>query len=101
MMRRLRSYGLSGERVRVYTLIGNEPIADCRRRIEEVIAHGFHPWPQRLRPLDYLGGALPTRFDWDEPTLIAFQRFYSLKALWGRIKPDAFHYQGRYPLAGV
>jgi hypothetical protein len=60
-----------------------------------------HPWPQRLRPLDWLGGDLPTRHDWDEPTLIAFQRFYSTRGFWGRLKPEEFYYQGRYPLRGI
>lgn len=98
MMRLLRSHGYEGERVRVYTLIGNEPYEDCLRRVAEVIQHGMHPWPQRLRPLDWLGGPLPCRHDWDEPTLIAFQRFFGLAALWGRMRPDEFWYQGRYPL---
>lgn len=100
MMRLLASRGYTGERVRVYTMIGNEPVADCLRRIQEVIDNGCHPWPQRLRPLDWLGpdGTLPTRYDWDEPTLIAAQRFYSVKGLWGRMKPADYFYQGRYPL---
>lgn len=100
MMRLLRAHGYSGEKVRVYTLIGNEPIAGCQRRITEVIEAGCHPWPQRVRPLNWLGpdGTLPTRYDWDEPTLIAFQRFYSIKGLWGQMKPEEFWYQGRYPL---
>jgi hypothetical protein len=100
MMRLFKSRGYSGEKVRVYTMIGNEPIESCTRRIHEVIAHGFHPWPQRLRPLDWLGpdGTLPCRFDWDEPTLIAFQRFYSIAGLWKKIKPKEFFYQSRYPL---
>jgi hypothetical protein len=98
MMRLLRRHGYHGERVRVYTMIGNEPIAACRQRIEEVIESGCHPWPQRLRDLDWLGGPLPVYHDWDEPTLIAFQRFYSIAGLWGRMKPEEFWYQGRYPL---
>jgi hypothetical protein len=98
MMRLLASRGHAGERVRVYTLLGNEPVGDCLRRVREVIGHGCHPWPQRLRPLDWLGGPLPCRFDWDEPTLIAAQRFYSVRGLWGRVAPEDFHYQGRYPL---
>lgn len=100
MMRLLRSHGHLGERVRVYTLIGNEPIEDCQRRIREVIDAGCHPWPQRLRPLNWLGpdGTLPCKHDWDEKTLIAFQRFYSIAGLWGRMKPEDFYYQGRYPL---
>ena len=98
MMRLLKFYGYKGEKVRVYTMIGNEPIADCVKRIREVIDSGFHPWPQRLRPLDWLGGPLPCRHDWDEPTLIAYQRFYSIAGLWKQMKPEEFYYQQRYPL---
>jgi hypothetical protein len=98
MMRLLRHHGYSGERVRVYTLLGNESIADCLQRVQEVIREGCHPWPQRLRPLDWWGGPLPCRHDWDEPTLIAAQRFYSYRGLWGRMQPEDYFYQGRYPL---
>ena len=98
MMSLLRSHGITGEKVRVYTLIGNEPKAACLQRVREVIANGCHPWPQRLRPLDWRSGPLPVRHDWDESTLIACQRFYSLKALWGRMRPEEFYYQGRRPL---
>lgn len=100
MMRLLKAHGQTGEKVRVYTMIGNEPIADCLQRVEEVIANGCHPWPQRLRPLDWRGpdGTLPVKFDWDEPTLIAFQRFYSIRGLWGCHRREDFWYQGRYPL---
>jgi hypothetical protein len=99
MMRLLKAHGHTGEKVRVYTLIGNEPKADCLKRIREVIANGFHPWPQRLRPLDWREGPLPCRHDWDEPTLIAVQRFYSVAGLWKRLKPEEYFYQQRYPLA--
>lgn len=100
MMKLLRKHGYQGEKVRVYTMIGNEPIDACHQRIREVIESGMHPWPQRLRPLDWLGpdGTLPCKFDWDEPTLIAYQRFYSIAGLWKRNEPKDFFYQGRYPL---
>ncbi len=101
MLRLLKANGVPGEKIRVYTLIGNEPIADCLLRVNEVIAAGAHPWPQRLRPLDWLGGPLPTLYDWDEPTLIAFQRFYSIAGLWKCLRPEDFFYQQRYPLRGL
>jgi hypothetical protein len=101
MMRLLRSHGYGGEKVRVYTLVGNEPKEACHQRVREVIENGCHPWPQRLRPLDWLGGPLPCRHDWDEPTLIAFQRFYGIAGLWGRLDPNEFFYQSRYPLRGI
>lgn len=100
MMRLLRTHGIHGDKVRVYTMIGNEPIDVCHQRIREVIANGMHPWPQRLRPLDWLGpdGTLPCRYDWDEPTLISYQRFYSNAGLWKPRPPEAYYAQGRYPL---
>lgn len=101
MMRLLKKHGYTGEKVRVYTLLGNEPIDDCHARIRCVIEHGCHPWPQRLRPLDYLGGPLPTRHDWDEPTLISYQRFYGNAAFWKKLEPQDFEYQGRRPLRAV
>lgn len=101
MMKLLSHHGFTGEKVRVYTLIGNEPIEICHQRIREVIKHGMHPWPQRLRPLNWLGGPLPCFHDWNEPTLIAFQRFYSIAGLWKRMKPKEFFYQQRFPLKGL
>lgn len=98
MMRVLKFYGHAGQSVRVYTMIGNEPIETCCQRIREVIDMGMHPWPQRLRPLDWREGSLPCRFDWNEQTLIAYQRFYSIAGLWKRMKPEEFYYQSRYPL---
>lgn len=98
MMRRLKAAGYGSRKVRVYTLIGNEPIEDCHRRMREVIDHGCEPVPQRLRPLNWRGGPLPTRYDWDEPTLIAYQRFYMVPHLWKRLRPEEFFYQQRHPL---
>lgn len=98
MMLRLKAAGYGSRRVRVYTLIGNEPIVDCHRRMREVIDHGCEPVPQRLRPLNWRSGPLPCRHDWDEPTLIAYQRFYSKPQLWKRMRPEEFFYQQRKPL---
>lgn len=36
-----------------------------------------------------------------EPTLIAFQRFYSIAGLWKRLQPEEFFYQQRFPLAEI
>jgi hypothetical protein len=101
MIARLRDAGYRGKKVRVYTLIGNEPIEDCHRRIREVIDRECEPVPQRMRPLDWLGPPrpLPVRFDWDEPTLIAYQRFYAKPQLWRQMRPEEFRYQSRLPLA--
>lgn len=101
MLRLLKFYGFTGDKVRAYTMIGNEPKDVTHKRIREVVNSGAFPWPQRVRPLDWLGpdGTLPTRFDWDEDSLTAWQRFYSLPQLWRKIKnPDDFFYQQRYPM---
>lgn len=99
MMALLKRHGYKGDKVRVYTMIGNEPKEACHQRIREVIEAGFHPWPQRMRPLDWIGGPLPTRHDWTEPDLIAYQRFYSMAGLWKGRAPSEFYYQGRHPIA--
>lgn len=105
MMDLLAETGYVKDDVRVYTMIGNEPIEACHERILEVVNRGFFPWPQRVRPLDWLGpvGTLPTRYDWDEDTLVAYQRFYSIPMLWRKFlkekrSPSEFFYQGRYPI---
>lgn len=101
MMQRLKAAGYRGKKVRVYVLIGNEPVEDCIQRIIEVIEHGFEPVPQRLRPLNWRGGPLPTRHDWTESKLIACQRFYMAPQLWKSMSPHDFYYQGHYPLSDL
>lgn len=51
-------------RKRVYVLIGNEPFADCMKRIEEVIANGCEPHCQPLMKLNALHREPWVRFDW-------------------------------------
>ena len=93
----LRSNGVASRRIQVYTLLGNEPIADCVRRCREVIKAGAEPRPQRLRPLDWLGGPLPCRHDWTEQDLIATQRYFSLPQIWRSASMSEFFYQKRHP----
>lgn len=100
MMQLLGRHGYRGKKVRVYCLIGNEPIAACQQRLEEILTHGCEPRPQRMRPLNWLGpdGTLPCIHDWDEQTLVAYQRYYACPQLWRSVRPEEFFYQGRYPL---
>ncbi len=56
-------------RKRVYVLIGNEPFADCMRRIEEVISHGCEPHVQPIMKLSALAKTPWVRFDWTERKL--------------------------------
>jgi hypothetical protein len=52
------------KRKRVYVLIGNEPFAECMRRIEETIAEGCEPHVQPLMKLNALEREPWVRFDW-------------------------------------
>lgn len=97
----LRSNGVSSRKIQVYTLIGNEPIADCVQRIREVITAGAEPRPQRLRPLDWLGGPLPTRHDWTEQDLIATQRYFARPQIWKTVSLREFRYQSRNPFCDM
>lgn len=54
------------ERKRVYVLIGNEPVADCMRRIQEVIDHGCEPYCQPVMKLNALERKPWVRHDWTE-----------------------------------
>jgi len=97
MLDLLLSSGVSGRRIQVYTLIGNESVADSISRCREVIRLGAEPRPQRLRPLDWLGGDLPCRHDWTEKNLIATQRYFALPQIWKTVEMKDFYYQKRYP----
>ena len=59
----------------IYCLAGNEPIAACETRVNEINAWGCKPWVQARQPLDWLGGALPVQHDWTEQTLVDFRRW--------------------------
>lgn len=65
-------------RKRVYVLIGNEPIADCYERAEQVIAWGGAPYCQPLMPLNALSRkAVKVRHDWTPYLLRDFTRYYN------------------------
>lgn len=58
---------LEGEpqkRKRVYVLVGNEPFAECMRRIQEVLDHGCEPHVQPWLALNALEREPRARFDW-------------------------------------
>lgn len=75
---------LSGERQkrkRVYVLIGNEPVADCLRRVQEVIDNGCEPHCQPLLKLNCLQHQPWIRFDWTAETLTSMARWAN-KWIW-------------------
>lgn len=67
VMRMLK--GEPAKRKRVYVLIGNEPIASCLERLNEVIAWGGEPHAQPEIKLTALEKRPWVRFDWTEQTL--------------------------------
>lgn len=69
---------LAGEpqkRKRVYVLIGNEPVADCMARIQEVIDHGCEPHVQPFIKLTATERAPHVRHDWTADLLADVARW--------------------------
>lgn len=57
------------KRKRVYVLIGNEPVADCMGRIQEVIDHGCEPHVQPIMKLNAMARSPWVRYDWTDRLL--------------------------------
>jgi len=81
VMRMLKDGGEPQKRKRVYVLIGNEPVADCLRRVQEVIDNGCEPHCQPLLRLNCLQRHPWIRFDWTEDTLRNMARWAN-KWIW-------------------
>lgn len=75
----------------VYVLVGNEPIASCYQRAQEVIAWGGEPYCQFVLPLNWLGdpAEIRPRHDWTYALGRDFCRYFN-RHLWRG---------GRLPLA--
>lgn len=80
VMRMLRRQNVSPRRVRVYVLIGNEPMAACLERINEVIAWGGEPHAQPYMKLNALEKRPHVRFDWTEQSLRDMARWANWRA---------------------
>lgn len=77
MMALLREAGFKPRKVQVYTLIGNEPPAECLQRIQEVIEWGGEPYVQRYMKLNALEKKPWIRADlgWTEQSLAHMARW--------------------------
>jgi len=71
----LDEIGVKRRKISIYSIAGNEPVEACEQRVREIREWKCIPIVQRRRPLDYLGGPLPTIHDWTERKLIDFQRW--------------------------
>jgi len=72
----------SKKKVRVYCMIGHEPIDQCRYRCERIIAMGCEPVPQAFIPLSAMRKEPKLMHDWTADRLRQFQRFYYRPHLW-------------------
>lgn len=75
MVSLLDAAGIARRKSRIYCLAGNEPVEACEQRVREIAAWDCIQIVQRRRPLDWLGGPLPTLHDWTEQKLVDFQRW--------------------------
>jgi hypothetical protein len=64
-----------GDKKRVYVLIGNEPVAECHRRIMQVIEWGGEPHCQPLMALNTLEKRPRILHDWTERKLADMTRW--------------------------
>lgn len=71
----LDGIGVKRRNLHIYCLVGNEPLEACEQRVREIREWKCIPVVQRRRPLDYVGGPLPTIHGWTERKLIDFQRW--------------------------
>lgn len=70
---------LKPRKKQAWVLIGNEPIAECHRRAQEIIAWGGEPFCQFVLPLNWLGDpyTLRPRYDWTYQRGRDFCRYYN------------------------
>lgn len=73
VMRMLKDVGQ--HRKQVYTLIGNEPFAECMDRIQQVIGWGGEPYAQPFMKLNALEKIPHARHGWSVPLLKKVQRW--------------------------
>jgi len=81
---------ISKKTIRIYTMIGHEPIEQCRYRCEKVISMGCEPVPQSYIKLGALNKIPDVQHDWDLVKLRDFQRFFYQPALWRKLKLEDY-----------
>lgn len=82
---------VSPGRKRVYVLIGNEPFAECLKRVNEVIKWGGEPHVQPLMRLNALHKTPWVRFDWTARKLRNMARWAN-RHVWRKV-PDFNDYK--------
>lgn len=82
VMRMLRGKDVAKCRIRVYTLIGNEPVDVCLGRIREVIQWGGEPHAQPVMKLNALRKTPMVRHDWTPQLLTDVARWANCPPIW-------------------
>lgn len=78
-----------GNKKRVYVLIGNEPKAECLRRVYQVIEWGCEPHCQPLMALNTLEKRPRVLFDWSERELSDMARWAN-RWIWRKVKYEDY-----------
>lgn len=81
---------ISKKKIRAYTMIGKEPIDQCRYRCEKVIELGCEPVPQAYIETSAKTKTPAIMHDWDARKLSDFQRFFYQPALWRKLKLEDY-----------
>lgn len=81
---------ISKKKIRAYTMIGHEPIDQCRYRCEKVISLGCEPVPQAFIALNAKEKTPEIKHDWTPQKLSDFQRFFYQPALWRKLKLEEY-----------
>lgn len=84
----IQSY--SKKKIRAYTMIGHEPLDQCRYRCEKVIELGCEPVPQAFIKLNAKEKKPEVMHDWTADKLKYFQRFFYMPGLWRKMKLEEY-----------
>lgn len=98
VMRMLRAE--APKRKRVYVLIGNEPVAACLERLNQVIAWGGEPHAQPYIKLNALQKQPHLRHDWTERLLMDMARWAN-RRVWRYATFDEYRGAVKTPLASL
>lgn len=81
---------ISKKKIRAYTMIGGEPMEQCRYRCEKTIELGCEPVPQAFIDKMALEKKPKVLHDWTEEKLKHFQRFFYMPGLWRKLKLEDY-----------
>lgn len=81
---------ISKKKIRAYTMIGHEPIEQCRYRCEKTIELGCEPVPQAFIELNAKEKTPKVMHDWDLQKIKDFQRFFYMPGLWRKLKLEDY-----------